>query len=293
MLYAAENAVNAAACSGGSSCRRLGRPEASGCLDVRDTVIGKMSGVIDDPAEIAALGPRTTITPGLQPAFLVEAFDRILVSRVDPGGGTGPSTPASPCCARWTTWPPSRPPSCWDTTPPMPWPASRHAAGPDRVADLEQVPGAMAFLRAAFLEESGGRSRRGSPGADPLFTADGYAAFADDLLARMVNPHLADTIERASRDPRRKLGWDDRLVGTIRVCMSAGIEAPRYALGTAAGLAILEPGVLDGRVPVAVALRACWPADGPDSEAAQQLAGLVADGLDPLRRIIGSGRVSP
>ena len=64
-----------------------------------DTVIGKMSGVIDDPAEIAALG-LSTITPTLPQAFLVEAFDRILVSRVDPGGGTGGAPPGHPRAAR-------------------------------------------------------------------------------------------------------------------------------------------------------------------------------------------------
>ena len=50
-----------------------------------DTVIGKMSGVIDDPDEIAALG-LATITPGLPAAFLVEEFDRILISRVGSAG---------------------------------------------------------------------------------------------------------------------------------------------------------------------------------------------------------------
>jgi mannitol-1-phosphate/altronate dehydrogenase len=160
-------------------------------------------------------------------------------------------------------------------------------------ADLAQVDGAMALLTNAFERESGAALVRLFAGADPLFTGAGYRAYAEDLLARMTNPYLHDSIERAARDPLRKLGWDDRLVGTIRVCMSGGIEAPRYSLGAAAGLAILEPGVLDGRVPVAGALRACWPADGPDPEAALRLADLVADGLDRLRLIIESGRVSP
>ena len=107
-----------------------------------------------------------------------------------------------------------------------------------------------ALLADAFERESGAALVRLFAGADPLFTEVGYRAYAADLLARMTNPYLHDSIERAARDPLRKLGWDDRLVGTIRVCMRGGIDAPRYALGAAAGLAILEPGVLDGSVPV-------------------------------------------
>ena len=120
-----------------------------------DTVIGKMSGVIDDPAEIAALG-LATVTPALPQAFLVEEFDRILVSRVDPAVGPARSTRASRCSARSMTWRPSRPPSSWVTTPRTPWPVSWGCCwASKRVADLERVPGAMGFLRTAFVDESG------------------------------------------------------------------------------------------------------------------------------------------
>ncbi len=45
-----------------------------------NTVIGKMSLVVTDPAEIAELKLKT-ITPGIKKAFLVEEFNRILVSK--------------------------------------------------------------------------------------------------------------------------------------------------------------------------------------------------------------------
>ena len=41
------------------------------------------------------------------------------------------------------------------------------------------------------------------------------------------------------RDPRRKLGLDDRLVGTMRVALEQGIEPKRYALGAAAAVELL------------------------------------------------------
>jgi mannitol-1-phosphate 5-dehydrogenase len=253
-----------------------------------DTVIGKMSGVIDDPAEIAALG-LTTITPRLPQAFLVEAFDRILVSRVDPGGGRGALHPFIPVLREVDDLAP------FEAAKLLGHNATHALAGflgtlldLDRVADLEQVPGAMAFLRAAFLEESGRTLQARFTGSDPLFTADGYAAFADDLLARMVNPHLADTIERASRDPRRKLGWDDRLVGLIRLGLAEGVPTPRYAMGVAAGLEILRR-ELDatrrdaaGRETAAL-LWDCWQDEVDAAEAAAVITA-VDEGDDWLDR---------
>ena len=73
-----------------------------------------------------------------------------------------------------------------------------------------------------------------------MFTKEGYRVFADDLLERMVNPWLRDSVERVTRDPRRKLGWDDRLVGTMRLALAAGIEPRRFAVGAAAALDRLE-----------------------------------------------------
>ena len=53
---------------------------------------------------------------------------------------------------------------------------------------------------------------------------------------RMTNPWLADRVERIIRDPRRKLAGGDRLFGTMRVCLSQGIEPRTLALGAAAAL---------------------------------------------------------
>jgi mannitol-1-phosphate 5-dehydrogenase len=97
----------------------------------------------------------------------------------------------------------------------------------------------MAFGRAAFLEESGRALLARHGGVDPLFTPHGYEQFADDLLARMVNPWLRDAIERVIRDPRRKLAWHDRLIGTMRLALDAGVMPFRFARGAAAALALL------------------------------------------------------
>ena len=57
----------------------------------------------------------------------------------------------------------------------------------------------------------------------------------------MTNPYLDDTIERATRDPQRKLGPNDRIFGTIALCLEQGIEPKSVSLGAAAGvMAILK-----------------------------------------------------
>ncbi|MCC7206159.1 MAG: hypothetical protein IT323_02570, partial [Anaerolineae bacterium] len=208
-----------------------------------NTVIGKMSGVLTDPAEIAeiALQP-VTLDAGR--AFLVEAFNRILISRIDFGGA-----------------PFARGIAVFEEKPDLlPFEEAKlhghnavHALaayvgewrGAVRIADLPTLPGMMDFLRAAFLDESGAALIRKHAGVDPLFTPDGYTAFADDLLARMVNPYLRDSSERVGRDPQRKLGWDDRLIGTMRVALSQGVTPRRFAMGAAAALARLDPAYLE------------------------------------------------
>jgi mannitol-1-phosphate/altronate dehydrogenase len=258
-----------------------------------DSVIGKMSGVIDDRDEVAALG-LATITPSLRAAFLVEEFDRILISPAEPG-----LSPADPRESR--AEPGARPlalrpgmPALREVPALSPFEDAKllghnaiHALagflgtllGVHRIAQLVAVPGCLPFLRAAFIEESGRALIARHAGADALFTQVGYAAFADDLLARMVNPHLADTVERAARDPRRKLGWDDRLVGLIRLGLAEGVSTPRIALGVAAGLEIVAPGQGQGRQ--LAELSASWPA-GVDVGEADAVRQLVARGIDAL-----------
>ena len=40
----------------------------------------------------------------------------------------------------------------------------------------------------------------------------------------MVNPFLRDPVDRVTRDPARKLGWEDRLVGSMLLATEAGIS---------------------------------------------------------------------
>jgi len=59
---------------------------------------------------------------------------------------------------------------------------------------------------------------------------------AEDLLYRFGNAALGDTCERVGRDPKRKLGADDRLAGIIRQCPKYGVQPVYISLGYAAAL---------------------------------------------------------
>jgi mannitol-1-phosphate 5-dehydrogenase len=158
------------------------------------------------------------------------------------------------------------------------------------LCELAGDHGVVAFLEAAFIEESGSTLIRRHAGLDPLFTPEGYRAYALDLLTRMFNPHLGDLVSRVGRDPRRKLGWDDRLIGTIRLALAHGVEPRRYAMGAAAALAVLDRSVLRAGSPSASALLGpLWSEARPDAAEAREVVRLVEQGRNRLRLWIERG----
>lgn len=63
-----------------------------------------------------------------------------------------------------------------------------------------------------------------------------HAAVRKDVRVRFGNPLLGDTIRRVARDPLRKLAPGDRLVGSIRLCLSQGTFPARVCRVCAAAL---------------------------------------------------------
>jgi len=255
-----------------------------------NTVIGKMSGVISNPETIGGqeLG---TITSQDHRVFLVEAFNRILISRVQLWGAAEfPFRRGIEVFEEKRDLLPFEEAKLYGHN-------ATHAlgayvgalAGAQRIADLQTIPGALAFLRAAFLEESGEALERKYSGVDPLFTREGYTHYADDLLARMTNPYLLDTVERVGRDPARKLGWNDRLVGTMRVALDQGVEPRRYALGAAAALAVLDRSILDQPLPVRALLEPIWRDAAPAEAKAELISDRIEAGFHLLRAWYGRG----
>jgi mannitol-1-phosphate/altronate dehydrogenase len=264
------------------------RDAVSGRVRFLNTVIGKMSGVVADPAEVQAQG-LTPIAPGLARAFLVEAFNRILISQIQ-----FEETGAEPPFRRGIRAFEEKPDLLPFEEAKLYGHNATHALaayvgavrGVQRIADLPGVAGSLPFLRAAFIEESGAALIGKHAGVDPLFTPDGYRAYADDLLARMTNPYLQDTAERVGRDPQRKLGWDDRLIGTLRVALRQGVAPRRYALGAAAALAVLDASVPDTAddSPLAGRLTPLWAGASPDPREQESVLALVEAGRRRLIR---------
>jgi len=88
------------------------------------------------------------------------------------------------------------------------------------ISDVQRLcPDIMKVARNAFILEAGLGICRKWSGSDALFNTNQFEQYVDDLLERMVNPFLADTAERVCRDPERKLAWDDRLIGAMRLCL--------------------------------------------------------------------------
>ena len=265
VIYAAENHNHAAEILEAAVMDVIPAPERD-ALRARvrflNTVIGKMSGVLTDPADIAAQALQP-VTPGGGRAFLVEEFNRILITRID---FDAPFERGIAVFAEKADLLPFEEAKLHGHNAVHALAAYVGALrGAEHIANLPALPGMMDFLRAAFLDGSRAALIRKYQGVDALFTPQGYAAYADDLLERMVNPYLRDSVERVGRDPLRKLGWDDRLIGTLRVVMAQQVTPRRFALGAAAALVRFDPNFLDSGALSAAQLDALWPGVGPDN----------------------------
>lgn len=245
-----------------------GNPAAGAFCQCLNTVIGKMSGVIADAAQIAEqkLDP---ITPSSRRAFLVEEFNRILITRIKDREFQRGITVFQ------------------EKDDLLPFEEAKlyghnatHALigylllrkGARRISDARADPGLMQTARSAFLDESGKALCAKWRGIDPLFTPEGYRLYADDLIERMVNPFLGDTVERITRDPRRKLGWNDRFAGTLRMAMAGGLVPVRFASGARAALDLLmkesvgDPGDVLDRI---------WQEEGADPAQKEKVKALI------------------
>jgi mannitol-1-phosphate 5-dehydrogenase len=262
IIYAAENHNHAAGILEQAVAQRLlgGRasPLAPGCragthdlqrVQFLNTVIGKMSQVVTDPREMAErdLAP---IAPGIDRAFLVEEFNRILVTKTTIPG----FLPGIRVFVEKDELLPFEEAKLYGHN-------AIHALlgflgtlkGYAKMTEVKGDASLMRIARAAFIEESGAAViRKYASLGDELFTEAGHRAYAEDLLERMTNPYLADTVARAARDVVRKLGVCDRIFGTMTLAFEHGIEPKNMALSALAGVALLLAGASDYGLPLAL-----------------------------------------
>ena len=245
-----------------------------------NTVIGKMSQVVNCQDEIYYRQLKT-ITQDCSSAFLVETFNRILISKID------------------LRYPFERGISVFEEKKEDLFPFEEaklyghnaiHALmgyigsfmGIPLIKDLADVPGIIPFARAAFIEESGKALIKKYQGIDVLFTASGYKEYADDLIERMVNPFLADTIERVTRDTYRKLAWNDRLIGTMRIALSHGIQPFRFAFDTAAAIIQTGSSFLKDENAAKGLLDPIWKDASPEKNMKEMVIDLIVHARDQL-----------
>lgn len=215
-----------------------------------NTVVGKMSGVIT--SEEAAADKLALLTPGSDRGHLVEEFNNIYISSA-PGINSIKTKHLFP------------------KTDLFPFEDAKlygHNAihfllgmfgkleGCEFMSQLRGNDKLISIGRSAFIDESGAALCKKYKGVDDLFTEAGFKAYVEDLLVRMTNPFLKDAIARVTRDLPRKLSWDDRSVGAMRLVMSQGIKPDNLSFGAA--LAATE---LFGRDPEAIkkGLAELWP----------------------------------
>jgi hypothetical protein len=273
IVYAAENNNYAAELLMEEIRKRAPRERFAG-LQTVNTVIGKMSGVISSAEEMSRLG-LAPLVPGLDKCVLVEEFNRILISRISlPGFTRGIQV-------------------FEEKDDLIPFEEAKlyghnavHALlgylarlrGHKVMSSVREDGELLALGRQAFLQESGrALIRRHAGTGDPLFTEAGYKSYADDLLVRMTNPYLHDEVERIIRDPKRKLGWSDRLFGTMRSALESGIEPAAMALGAAA--ATVYSLQLESAATGSAASRPDAAASRPDAAASRPDAAAVRDHL--------------
>ena len=201
-----------------------------------NTVIGKMSRVVTNPVEISELKLKT-IAPGLERAFLVEQFNRILVSRTLIAG----FRPGIEIFIEKDDLLPFEEAKLYGHN-------AIHSLlgfigavkGIKSMTELKADNLVMQIGRDAFLKESGvALIKKYANLEEELFTEAGYKDFANDLLERMTNPYLGDTIARITRDVVRKLEMDGRIFGTMQLALEYGIEPKNMALGALAGIVVL------------------------------------------------------
>ncbi len=202
-------------------------------VQILNTVIGKMSGIISEPNVIEKM-KLATITPDIPKAVLVEEFNKILISQI-------------------TLKEYKRGIEVFIEKPDLlPFEEAKlygHNAIHALIAYLadlkhyETIAQAgtdkqiMEIAKKAFINESGAALiEKYKNFSDELFTDDGYREYAEDLLKRMTNPNLNDLVERVGRDPVRKLGYDDRIYGTMRIALQYNIEPRHLAMGASAGI---------------------------------------------------------
>jgi mannitol-1-phosphate 5-dehydrogenase len=110
-----------------------------------------------------------------------------------------------------------------------------YRAGYEFIYQAMEDPAIERAVRGA-MEETG-RALCSRFGFDPA----AQSAHQEDLRQRYRNRALGDQVSRVAADPLRKLGPEDRLIGSARLCLEEGIDPKHVICGIRAALAYANP----------------------------------------------------
>ncbi len=274
-VYTSENQIKSA-----RMLERLVYPKAAPpFVQFCDTVIARMGGLHSDRRLIKRLG-LAPVTAGSRDAFLVEDFDGIIVERERLSQRYSFKTGFSKFC-------PTDDISLYEERK-----LFGHNAAHSLLGFIGKLKGYKFMSQYngdpdfgyigvdALLEETGGWFKKRHKGeGEGTVTESGYRLWAIQLCRRIVSPFLYDPIDRIIRDPQRKLGWDDRLIGVIRRALSGGAMPKRYALGAAA--AIYQEGIT--RKTAVSKLAAILENTGGRGRSQEKVLSLVGDAFDVIK----------
>ncbi len=187
-----------------------------------DTVIGKMSKIFS--SEESELPP---LAPGLSRGHLVEEFNTIYTSSapgIENAGLVGlypkvdliPFEEAKLYGHNATHFM-------------MAIFAAEH--GCKYMDQVKEFPEIIQQTITALKKECGAALCAKFNGYDEFFTRENFDDYANELVPRMMSGTLRDSVDRIIRDPARKLGWNDRIIGAIRLCLQQGIVPERLIAG--------------------------------------------------------------
>ncbi|KAJ7145211.1 mannitol-1-phosphate 5-dehydrogenase [Mycena crocata] len=93
-------------------------------------------------------------------------------------------------------------------------------------------PDIASVVRGALHEEAGAALCRKHNVFDPA----AHSEYIEKIIRRFQNAAVKDDVARVGRQPLRKLGRGDRLVGPARMCIEYGVAVRHLATGIAAAL---------------------------------------------------------
>jgi mannitol-1-phosphate 5-dehydrogenase len=154
--------------------------------------------------------------------------------------------------------------------------------GYKKIADAAHDPEILKILMGVYDETSRALSKKHS------FPLEEQQAFCKTSLSKLQNYVIEDYIERNARDPIRKLGPEDRLIGAARLVMEYGIEPQNLATAIAAAIYYDNP--VD---PIAIELKKKRETEGVDKilkdiceiDPKGKLATIIKDKIQELKKL--------